>query len=492
VKEGVMSTGLGAWLRQQREARGWPRPEMARRLIQAGQAKGDKSMPGLDSMCHNIYRWERGADGMTERYKLHYCHALGIPASHFGPGHPDAQPAVAPTPGTMTMAIAPGLPVPSPAPPPGTAPGVADPRLVVPVAVTYRGIREPEMGDSTVQREVLMAAHEGSENAEQAEQRGIGDATLEQFHADVVRLSREYMTGEPFPLFLEMRRVRGRMHAALDRRMWPRDATELYFLLGCLNDLMAVAAYDLGYPQSAEELLRTAWVYAVAIDHHPLMARLRCDAANNAYWDQPKRSTELALAGLDYLRDGPNAAYIHLKHGRAAARLGDTDTARRAIAEADDAREREHGDDLLAIGGEFNFSRASQRYLAGATLTEIPGAEREASAELEYAIELYDRGPEPGEDHSRHSVMITRIDLATARLRAGHIEGAVAALEPVLSLGTGRRISGEALRLGRTRAELAAPIFRGSPQARELEEQIEEFGRETITTGLHSLPGGPG
>jgi hypothetical protein len=35
----------------------------------------------MDSMCHNIYRWERGADGLSERYKLHYCHALAIPAS---------------------------------------------------------------------------------------------------------------------------------------------------------------------------------------------------------------------------------------------------------------------------------------------------------------------------------------------------------------------------------------------------------------------------
>lgn len=47
----------GAWLRQQREARRWTRLEMARQLIQAGRAKGD-TLPGADSMCHNIHRWE--------------------------------------------------------------------------------------------------------------------------------------------------------------------------------------------------------------------------------------------------------------------------------------------------------------------------------------------------------------------------------------------------------------------------------------------------
>lgn len=255
---------------------------------------------------------------------------------------------------------------------------------------------------------------------------------------------------------------------------------------------MAIAALDLGFRQAAEELLRSAWVYALAIDHRPLMARLRVNAANNVYWDQPRRSADLARAGLDYLRAGPNAAYIHLKYGRAAARLGDADTARRAIAEADDARERQHSDDLLEFGGEFNFSRASQRYLAGATLIEVPGAEREAIAELERAIELYDLGPEPGEDHSQASLNCSRIDLATAQLRAGQMDGAVAALEPVLSIPSARRRSGYVRRLGRTRTELRAPIYRGSTQADELEERIEEFGREDIAAGLHALSEGPG
>jgi hypothetical protein len=493
VKEGVMSTELGAWLREQRESRGWTRPEMARQLIKAGHAKGDHSMPGLDSMCHNIYRWERGADGVSDRYRLLYCQVFGIPPSNFGPEPPDSTHGTASILGTIDLATAPVLPTATPfTQTPYIGLDQASPPLLHPSAVTYRGTQEPEMGGSTVQREVLMAAHEGSEHAERAEERGIGDTTLEQFRADVMRLSHEYMTGEPFPLFLEMRRVRGRMHDALDRRMWPRDATLLYFLLGCLNDLMAIAAYDLGYPEAAEELFRAAWVYAFAIDHRPLMARLRVDAANNAFWSEPKRSLELASVALSYQDAGPNAAYIYLKRGRAAARLGDADTARRSIAEADEAREREHQDDLLAIGGEFNFSRASQSYLAGATLIEIPGAEREAGAELEQAIELYDQGPEPGEDHAQTSVMCAHIDLATARLRAGQLDGAIEALEPVLALPPSRRFTGLGRRLARVQSEIAAPLFRGSTQASDLEDQVEEFGRESITTGLQSLSGGSG
>ncbi|MGE5288252.1 MAG: hypothetical protein ACM3ML_13845 [Micromonosporaceae bacterium] len=98
--------------------------------------------------------------------------------------------------------------------------------------VAYRWMQVPDLGDSAVEHEVLMAAHEGSNHAENAEARDIGDTTLEQLHADVARLSVESMTGEPFPMFREMRRVRSRIYAALERRVWPRDAGELYLLLG--------------------------------------------------------------------------------------------------------------------------------------------------------------------------------------------------------------------------------------------------------------------
>jgi hypothetical protein len=294
-------------------------------------------------------------------------------------------------------------------------------------------------------------------------------------------------------LFLEMRRVRARMHEALDLRMWPKEATELYFLLGCINDLMAVAALDVGYPQATEELLRTRWAYAVAIDFRPLMANLRVQAATALYWDEPARSRNLALDGTRHLSGGPNAAYIHLKHARAAARLGDAGAARVAIAEATAARDRtsERPDDMLDIGGEFNFSRASQHYLAGATLVEIPGAEREAPAELERALYKYQAGPEPGEDHSQKSVMITHIDLATVRLCTSQVEEAGAALTPVLTLPPAKRISAFAQRLSRTRAELASPIYRGSTVASDLEAQVEEFGREMATTGFRTLTPGP-
>jgi hypothetical protein len=359
-----------------------------------------------------------------------------------------------------------------------------------PAGVPYRFLQVPVLGVSWIGREVEMAAHDGSEHAERAEQRNIGDATLEQLRSDVIRLSRDYMTGEPFELFQEMRRVRERMHAALDRRLWPRDETDLYLLLGCLNCLMAAVADDLGYPGASEELIRAAWAYAVVIDHGPLKAKLRADLANVAYWrGRPRQARDLAGSGLQYLASGPNAAQLLLKQGRAAAKLGDSSAARRAIGMARDARDLPASDDLLELGGEFGFSRASQHYLAGSTLLEIPGTGQDAITELELATELYATGPEEGEHHSFELRMLSHIELAAARLRAGELDAARPALHAVLALPPARRIDPLPQRLAMIRDELARPRYQGSPQADGLVQKIEDFSRDTIVGTLSALPG---
>jgi hypothetical protein len=76
-------------------------------------------------------------------------------------------------------------------------------------------------------------------------------------------------------------------------------------------------------------------------------------------------------------------------------------------------------------------------------------------------------------------------------VRSGALDGAVTVLEQVLILPPAQRVSTLIARLTRVRNELAAPVSQGSPQARDLGDQIEEFGREAVTAGLHSLSGLP-
>ena len=366
------------------------------------------------------------------------------------------------------------------------------PGLLVSGFVAYREAQTPGLGEFSIEQEVLMAAHEGSEHAERAERRDIGPATMEQLRADVTRLSAEFMTAEPLASFLEMRRVRARIFRVLDQQLWPRDQADLYVLLGCLADLMAAAASDLGYPQAAEELIRSGWAYAAAIDHRPLMAHLRLQLADTSYWyNQPQQARDLAEDGLRYLGDGPNGAHLHVRYAAAAAQLGDSASAYRAVSQGRDAREREYTDDVLEIGGEFAISVASHMRDVGAALTDIDGADQEAIDELERAVAAYEAGPGPGEQHGFAGKPLAGIDLATIHLRAGALEAAVATLTPVLSMPPAQRVNALTSRLRLVRAELHRPIYSRSAPAQELDEQIEEFGRDTIGAGLHTLPGAP-
>jgi len=366
----------------------------------------------------------------------------------------------------------------------------ADAVLPALLPVAYRWKQEPDTGGSGMEREVRMTAHEGSEHAEQAERRDIGDATLEQLRADVTSISHAYLTGEPFPLFREMRRVRARMYAALDRRLWPRDATELYFLLGGLNGLMANAARDLGYPQAADELARAGWAYAIVIDNRPLMGFLRGQQANIAYWaGRPRQAGYLALDGLRYLPEGSGAVRLHCLHAMAAAKLGQPGQARTAIRAGRQAREGGHRDELHdEVGGQFACTPAKESYLAGTALADVHEGESGAVAELQTAIRLFQDSPP--EDRSYGCEAMAGINLAVAQLRHGDLDAVD--LGPVLTLPSDKRIDALPQRLAVVRSELATPRYQGSAGARELDERIEDFSHETIVGDLHDLPAAPG
>jgi hypothetical protein len=78
-----MSPELAAWLRQQRQARGWNVPELARQMRRAAGASGD-TLPGSNCLWTVIRRWEHNG-GVSERYRLHFCKTFGITPAQFGP-----------------------------------------------------------------------------------------------------------------------------------------------------------------------------------------------------------------------------------------------------------------------------------------------------------------------------------------------------------------------------------------------------------------------
>lgn len=466
-----MSEESAHWLYRERWlVRGLDRTRMAQLMVSEGKARGEQ-VPSVEGMCRNLRRWEEEGLNPEPRFVLLICAVFNVGPEEFpGPGNSGR--------GKVSAAGRTLGP-----PPPGE--------------VAYRGVQVqmPDMGvpDPGAEHEVVMAAHEAGDRVEEYEQHGIGDATAEQLCADIVQLAGLSDTGSPLPAFQQMRRVRDRIYRIQDRRLWPSEQEDLHFMLGALLGLMGIQASRLGFPDASEELIRAGIASATVIGHRPLLAQLRQQLSSVAFVrGRIRESDELALAGLEHLSEGQAAAHLHLNHARAAAVLGDADAARRAVGAAHEAREREYDNELLAFGGEFTVSLATHHALAGAALAGIPGAEGDAAAELERSVSLYEQGPGPGEEHWFGGPALAGLDLAFIRLRAGDLEAGEAALSPVMSLPPDRRIADFGSRLALVRAELAAPVFRGTVAARQLGDQIEEFGREADSPGLRSLPAGPG
>lgn len=64
-------------IRAERKGRGWTVAAMARKLRDAADDP-QRDVPDLGSIRHNIFRWEGGGYGVSERYRHLYCRVFGL------------------------------------------------------------------------------------------------------------------------------------------------------------------------------------------------------------------------------------------------------------------------------------------------------------------------------------------------------------------------------------------------------------------------------
>jgi len=77
---------------------------MARQIIKAARRHGDTTMPSAANIIHNLYRWERGDNGISERYRLYCSELLDTPPARPGRG---AAFVLSPTASSITGAMIP-------------------------------------------------------------------------------------------------------------------------------------------------------------------------------------------------------------------------------------------------------------------------------------------------------------------------------------------------------------------------------------------------
>ncbi|MGI5222521.1 helix-turn-helix domain-containing protein [Nocardia sp. CA-290969] len=330
---------------------------------------------------------------------------------------------------------------------------------------------------------IMAAAHEASDHAGRAEATNIGPSTLEQLDADVTRIANDYVHTPPMPMMVEMLRVRRRVYRLLEGQQRPSDTGHLYLLAGSLSGLLANASTDLGYLDAAGDQIRAAWAYGEICGHNGLRAWARGMHALIEYWsERPHRALALAQSGQQYADSATAAVRLHNIEARIWSKIGSAADTERCIRAAAAASEVAATDSLHdEVGGVFGFSEAKASYYAGATYIHL-GLAEPALAATERTIELYRTGP--ARQRSYGAEALARVDSAAAHLINGSLDGAEAALSPVLELSEDKRIAQLEERLTGVRRRICAPTYRGVAQARSLDEQIEEFCGSTATRSL--------
>jgi len=129
-----------------------------------------------------------------------------------------------------------------------------------------------------------------------------------------------------------------------------------------------------------------------------------------------------------------------------------------------------------AVAGRMAGQRPPRR-------RESSGAAPLRAAELERATSLYAAGLGPGDTHACTLEALACTELAAARLRAGRVESAVAAAEPVLALPSGKRIPSLPQRLGASNGtgRRQLPGLRGGGGARRSASRRSSATRPSAT-----------
>ena len=280
-----------------------------------------------------------------------------------------------------------------------------------------------------------------------------------------------------------MHEALGRVHEALDQRLYPAQARDLNFLAGVLCGLMANASLDLGREDAAEDLARSAWTYGTIIDHDPLIGWARGTQALAAIWDHRYAdAAQYAEDGLTHLSTGMGAARLHAIQARALADHHEFREARAALTAATDASTSTQPDQLHnGIAGEFAFGPAKLRYYEALVLNRA-GYPADAETAAAAAISLYEAAP--GQARSYGCDALAHVQLATARLMRGDADAAAEAITGLLRLDPGRRISSLNEHIDACRELLRGPAFRNSQAAADMSRQLTAFSAVNITSPL--------
>jgi hypothetical protein len=336
------------------------------------------------------------------------------------------------------------------------------------------GVLDPEPGVSSVidlEDDLVQAGDESVAQLALAEESNVGELTVEQLHADILRITQGYLRSPTKPLYVRGRAIRDRAFRLLSGRQAPNQTRDLYAAAGWALNLLAWISVDLGRPDVAENHTRTAWACADAADRDDLRAWVRATQHTAAFWqDDFDRATSYAEDGLRYA-SGSSTLFLASVVAVDLARSGHHAEAREALTIAKRTTVRT---DVAELGGPFLCTPER----AEGIWSDAHLALSEAKLTLAHAdrgIALFEASPYAARNFG--SERMVRLQQAKALLHLGELDGATEAVALVLNTPVEYRVRPLIHRISEVAALTRMSKHSNDPKARALHDAIRVFTR---------------
>jgi hypothetical protein len=305
----------------------------------------------------------------------------------------------------------------------------------------------------------------------------VGEDTLGLLDDEVQRLVAAYPREPLSAIWDDLLETQDQVFRLLEGgRVRPSQLRDLNVKGAVLSFLVAKGFHDMENPSQAMTMTRVAAACARDAEHTGLIAFTDGLKSLIAYWaDKPADAYHYAGIGAvtaENLR-GTVGLWLLGLQARAAAVLGDEEAVRVANETAANRRERVVHDDLDHLGGLFTYAPEKQLYYGVEAETLLGHGDDRLAAQAEEAVRGFSDPTAP--NWAFGDLAGAQCDLALVRLFSGDVDGAAAAIRPVLDLPASHRNNGIIVSAWRVRQALMGGPARTSIAAQDLRAEIEAF-----------------
>ncbi|WP_371580567.1 hypothetical protein [Streptomyces sp. NBC_01314] len=319
-----------------------------------------------------------------------------------------------------------------------------------------------------------MAARRARDFAMGAERGQLGEETMGFLQDEVRSIAERYPRMPLTDVFDDLVSAQDEVFRHIEGgRSRPSQLRQLHIMATLLSWFMAKASHDMGDPATAMTQARAAGVCAQQAEHQGLIALTDGLKSLITYWsgnaDDALHYARKGAAEHPDLR-GTTSVWLASLEARAAALLGDAESVLAASERAERLRERTVPDDIDGLGGLLTFRPEKQLYYVVESHVLLGHGDARTANQAEQTVEIFSNPEAPhwafGDQAGAHC------NLTLTRLHANDLDGAAAAIRPVLDLPPRQRNRGIVVSAQRVQVALSRESVRTAVVARDLREEI--------------------